>query len=163
MRKRTLMARSLGLALVLAGCCLGDSSEAAPPDIKSLKSAPEKIRIGRNQFALECYLWRDFAPGGPAGGTRLIASVTVKEVNGKPIPAGLRATYLWALNGNKVWATRFSEEPRPPAPPAHIEKVAREGPGWEPGTAVDVIVRMADAKGKTYLLRARNQRIARTM
>lgn len=133
-----------------------------PTDPKTLRAAPERVRIGESRLALRCALLRDFMPGTNLR-SGLIAVVTLRDDGGRPIPSELRVVYLWVIHGNEVWASTFSDEPRPASIPSERQKVARGGPAWPPGAVVEAVVKLADAGGKTYLLRARGQRIMRTM
>jgi hypothetical protein len=68
---------------------------------------------------------------------------------------------MWVINGNEVWrATPREEQPR--EDPTRVAIVARDGPRWGPGIAVDVVVRLRGANGATALVRAAAQPINRT-
>jgi hypothetical protein len=57
-------------------------------------------------------------------------------------------------------AQAVNERPAEHATP-FIEVIARNGPHMGPGVAVDVIIQLRDAEGRTFLLRVLNQLIQR--
>ena len=152
----------LGLAIILllaAGCT--NPTESSVP-LETLLAAPAEIQIADHSYVLKTFLWRDFMPISPPNGNSLIAIVWITERDSLDIPSNIDATLLWVVNGNEFWETAFSDEDRPPTPSYKLEKVARNGPKWGPHIYVDVIVRVVDGTGTSYLLRAQNQWIGRT-
>ena len=131
--------------------------------MQELLAAPEQVEINGRNYTLGTYLWRDFMPGtyGPDG-SDLMAIVTISETAFQAIPTDTTATYLWFINGEEIWGSSFSDESRPPVPAYQMEKIARGGPRWSPGTNVIVVVKMADGSGGTYLLKAPEQLIQAT-
>ena len=93
----------------------------------------------------------------PSEGSDLMVVVTISEKNLIEIPLGIDAIYLWVINGDEVWRTAFSDESRPPTPAHQLEKIARDGPKWDTGIAVDVVIKIIDGAGGEYLLKASNQ------
>ena len=132
--------------------------------LEQLLSAPLEIQVGGRVLVLETYLWRDYMPGGPVGGSDLRAVLWITAVDLQPFPADLDADRLWVINGNDIWETRFSGESRPRdlIHPHQLEKSAEGGPRWETGTRVEVVVRLVTLRGRTHLLRASGQLINRT-
>jgi hypothetical protein len=130
--------------------------------LDQLAAAPDTLAVAGCDLTLETYLWRDFMPISPPDGKPLIALIRVVEANQQEIPAGIDARYLWVVNGAQVWATTFSDEPRPETPKHVLERIARNGPKWGPKIEVDVIVGVTTASGDLYLLRAADQWIHRT-
>jgi hypothetical protein len=147
------------VCIVISGCKPFGSS--VPLD--ELLSAPEQIEIDGRKYVLETYLWRDFMPISPPGGTPLIALIRITATDSLALPPSIDATLLWVIKDQQeVWETRFSEQERPPYPKYQLEKVARNGPKWGPGIQVDVVVKVVDGENDIYLLRASNQWIHRT-
>ena len=135
---------------------------ASLPTMNTLLSAPLSGKIEKRQYVLSTYLWRDFMPISPPGGKPLIASIRVSASDNKAFPSSLTVDRLWALkDAGQVWETELAGEGRQTAA-NQLEKVARNGPKWEPGTKVDVVVRLEDKDNRTYLLRAAQQLISRT-
>ena len=130
--------------------------------IQDLQAAPEKIMINRTEYTLETYLQRDFMPICPPDGRPLIAVIKVKAPGETAISSKIDATRLWVVKGKEVWETEFASEEGSTIGDT-LKKIARDGPKWEPGISVDVVVRIIDLKsGRDYLLRASNQDIHRT-
>jgi hypothetical protein len=155
-------------ALVVAGICLLTLSCAdlfAPSvPLEKLREAPLVIEIQGRQYTLETYLWRDFMPGMNPGGSNLLAVIDITAVDKLPFPADIDSSRLWVLKGDEVWETGFAEEQRPPDQ-AHLyqlRKVARDGPKWDTGIQVEVVVKVISPGGASYLLRATKQTIGAT-
>ncbi len=91
-----------------------------------------------------------------------MASIRISASDKGAFPSSLKVDRLWAIKDKgQVWETELAGEGRQPAA-NQLEKVARNGPKWEPGTKVDVVVRLVDKDNRTYLLRAAQQLISRT-
>jgi hypothetical protein len=134
----------------------------AAPSFEELTSAPEQIEIKGREYTLEAFLWRDYMPNSPPDGKPLVASIRITANDSLNFPASVNAGKLWVIkNSGEIWQTAFtSEQPTPPNN-CQLEKIAREGPKWDPNTRADVVVRVT-CEGNTYLLRAANQTIKQT-
>ncbi|MGI8499964.1 MAG: hypothetical protein ACR2LR_02325 [Hassallia sp.] len=126
-----------------------------------LKAAPDKVTINGRSYGIDTYLWRNFMPSTTANNKGIMASVRLKAQDGKPVASTLTTDKLWLIksNGETIWETTFSEQPR--ISNSGVEMVARGGPNLEPGSVVDVVVRLRNGN-KTYLVRSHNQKIQRT-
>ena len=128
-------------------------------------------------MALSGTLWRDFMPSIPSSrdGKPLIAIFKVATADGKSFPAGVRADRAWVIFGEQLWEPSQLEE-QDAAEPSYRNKrgayanrqdspafnlVARGGPKWGTGVAVDMVVRLTDKDGRHYLLRAAKQGIGK--
>ncbi|HUW46202.1 MAG TPA: hypothetical protein VMW50_10470 [Dehalococcoidia bacterium] len=130
--------------------------------LQDLLAAPEKIEINGSEYTLETYLCRDFMPVSPPDGQPLFALIKVKAPGETAISSRIDATRLWVVKGKEIWETEFTGEEGSTIGDT-LEKIGRDGPKWEPGISVDVVVRIIDLKsGKNYLLKASNQYIHRT-
>ena len=146
--------------LALAACSGEDTTGPTTP--AELRSAPAAVSVAGQTLVLEAHLWRDFMPVSPPDGKPLVAVLRVKAQGGGAPSAGVQADRVWVVNGDAVWeATPVEEHPRGAMGP-WLEVVARDGPKWGPGIRVDVIVRLRDAAGRSYLVRAADQLIGRT-
>lgn len=149
-------------ALVLVPAC--DDDVSAPDSnnpaitLAQLKSAPETLDLPEQDYHLETYLWRDFMPISPPDGKPLAA--VVRLVSTEPIPDDVKLVYLWVVNGQQVWATRFAEEPVVSG--NTIEAFANGGPKWGPGISVDVVVGVRIGSSELRLVRASEQPIEAT-
>ena len=148
---------------IVAGC--GGDALLAPPALipvsPQLRSAPVQLVFGATTVRLDTYLWRDFQPVTPPDGKPLIASLRVMSMDGTAIPPTVHADSAWIINGDLAWATAVVQE-QPGSDASSFEVVARQGPQWGPGIAVDVVVQLRDASGQAFLLLASGQLIHRT-
>jgi len=154
------MAGQIKVAGAVCLLVLACSSGPAGPTVqlKQLEGAPETIEIGDREFTLETYLWRDFFPVCPPDGRPLVAKTSVVGSGEERFPSYLDADYVWVINGEEVWGDPLVDEGAP-GDENELVRVARDGPMWKPLIHVDVVVRVVDAKGNTYLLRAADQEI----
>jgi hypothetical protein len=69
----------------------------------------------------------------------------------------------WVILRHQIWQSQPSEEQtRDPA--AHEFAVTMQnGPKWPPQAVVDIVVRIVDSNGATYLLASRGQKIQAAM
>jgi hypothetical protein len=44
---------------------------------------------------------------------------------------------------------------------SHLEVVARNGPQWDPGILVDVVIELRDSAGRAHLIRVSDEEIRR--
>jgi hypothetical protein len=152
-----------GLTIILLICLVtilvGIPLTPSTVGLQYLQTALEKIEINGTEYTLETYLSRDFMPISPPDGRPLVAVIRVKAPGETAISSKIDATRLWVVKGKEIWETEFTNEERPTIGDT-LEKIGRDGPKWEPGISVDVVVRIIDLKsGKSYLLKASNQDI----
>ena len=99
-------------------------------------------------------MWRDFMPVAPPGGQPLIASIQVVAADGGAFPPDITVDRVW-IYGPTVWDSAPAEVRRAPeggTPPDQIAVIARDGPKWEPGIEVDIVLRLR-LGAATYFLR----------
>jgi hypothetical protein len=127
-------------------------------DGRMLACVQNTAQIGTNIYRIETYLWRDFMPI-ILPGTRpgLLANIRVVETNLVAIPCSLTMTRVWIIHGSETWTVAY------PTPgynwqPHILETTLRDGPFWEPGILVDVVLQVSDGSVE-YLLKAGNQLI----
>jgi hypothetical protein len=152
----------LAVALALATACSSPDTSIGPRDLAEFRAVPATAVIGGLTLALEPYLWRDFQPSSPPNGKPLVAVVRLHSLDGTAIPASVRVTGLWIVNGGDVWAASPREQQLRTPGASMFEVVGRDGPKWGPGIEVDVVVGVRDGAGAVSLLRAPAQRINRT-
>jgi len=129
--------------------------------LPSPQSIPEKLSIGNRIYLLETDIWRDFQPStDPLEG--IIVFITVIANNSQKLPPSIKLNYLWIINNEETWPTRFSEQKCLVEEENTLAKIARNGPFWTPGSLVDVIVQLMVNYHETYLLKALNQTIGVT-
>ena len=143
----------------LGGCRAAESITALPA--AEFQTAPLSITVAGQTLLLETELWRDFQPSSPPNGRPLIAFLRVRPADGGRLTASFLIDALWVANGAETWATAVEEGHISPGS-AWYEGFARDGPKWNPGVRVDVVVRIREPSGATQLLRAANQLIQRS-
>lgn len=151
---------SLSLALFLSAYALGCAPSSSVP-VDTLLAAPEEVTIGGQRYILETYLNRDFMPSSPPDGKPLTALVWVRAlVPPRSLPA-LKADLLWIINGREVWEVDVRERSLPflPDDGSVLGKQVDGGPKWPAGDRVEVVIRLIDDRGHTFLLRAAEQEI----
>ena len=128
-------------------------SSTLPPEARR---ALEQIYVDGHSYTLQVDLYRDLMPG-PAptpkrgvGGTIFLTP----DAQSDP-PAGMRADKAWLVNGADVWET----VPQPLQTFAvdrqhHLGLSVRDGPTWDAGTKVDVVLQFTTASG-AYLIQHR--------
>ena len=156
MNMRTIAA--IFAATFLAACA--ESDPVAPPAASEIAAAPVQINVEGVEVLLQAYLYRDFAPISPPNGQPMIASVRVKAVNQRALPASLRPESLHVVFGSEVWSAEPVREWMS-TDPTEMEFVARGGPKWPTGSTVDVVLRLRHGNA-TLLLKAPAQQIHRT-
>lgn len=142
-----------------SGCRAAESITALPA--AELQTAPLSITVAGQTLLLETELWRDFQPSSPPNGRPLIAFLRVRPADGGTLTAFFQIDALWIANGAETWATAVEEGHLTPGS-ASYEGFARDGPKWNPGVHVDVVVRIREPSGATQLLRAASQLIQRS-
>lgn len=100
------------------------------------------------KLTLDAKLWRDFMPGPQdieSGGIkRLMISVEIKAPELKQFPLYLNADCVWVWNREteELWEAPLLNVSQTPSG-SHVNmRIGRDGPLWDPGTAVDVTVRI---------------------
>jgi hypothetical protein len=147
-----------------AGATLAESVPRA-----ALRHAPHSIRIDGVALHLEAYVWRDFMPGWvssdseseePAGpGKPMTAEIRIVAQKDRWIPKGCRVDVAWVIFRQRIWQSQPAED-QPGDPAAHeLAVTLRNGPKWPPQARVDIVVRVVDGNGATYLLASRGQKI----
>jgi hypothetical protein len=154
--------RALLIVLLTAVASCRAADAVIPLPVGDLQAAPASITVGGQTLVLVPYLWRDFQPISPPDGKPLIAVLRIQDANRSPLATSIHADVAWIVNGGDVWAVRPREEQGATTSSLFYEAVARDGPKWGPGVAVDVVVRLREPSGATHLLRASGLQILRT-
>jgi len=150
-----LMRVVLPLVLLVAACggAVGSPGPSAslPPETRS---ALEHIYVDGHAYTLQADLYRDLMPG-PAltpkrgvGGTIFLTPDSESDP-----PVGMRADKAWLVNGSEVWET----VPQPLQTFAvdrqhHLSLSVRDGPTWDAGAKVDVVLQFSTSSGTYFIL-----------
>ncbi len=148
----------LFFVLVVFSCKTPTTSPIAPP----LSAATKEVIISNYNFTLSASLWRDFQPISPPDGKPLILVAEIIESNSMAIPANIKVDAFWVINGDQVWSGNFSAEERATTPLYTRRIIIRDGPKWETGNYVDLVIRLLDDEENTYWLKEENLLIERT-
>jgi hypothetical protein len=92
-----------------------------------------------------------------------MASIQVVADDGGVFPPDITVDRVW-MYGPTVWDTAPAEVRRAPeggTPPDQIVAIARDGPKWEPGIEVDLVLRLR-LGAATYFLRLTSVAIERS-
>lgn len=160
----------VGLAtLLLAGCGSeltrprpSPSELVTPSELARVRVATDSVTAEAAVLRLSTYLWRDFMPIAPPDGDSLRAVLRITTADSSAFPPAVRADAMWIPNGRDVWATWVRETRERSVGYPALEVSAEGGPKWGPGIEVDVVVRLRDAAGSAWYLRAQKQMIRRT-
>lgn len=111
---------------------------------------------------MDALVWRNYQPIYGSDGPPLHAAIDVIAIDSLPIPDGLDADHIWVINGDDIWSTDLINRYIPYGREYMMEKLADgEGPDWEVGIYVDVVIEVFDEDDSTYLLRVDSQMIHR--
>jgi hypothetical protein len=149
------------VVLVLAACggAVGSPGPSAslPPEAHG---ALEQIYVDGHAYTLQVDLYRDLMPGpAPTPKRGVGGTIFLTPDRESDPPAGIRADKAWLVNGSEVWGT----VPQPLQTFAadrqhHLSLSVRDGPTWDAGSKVDVILRFSTASG-TYFIQHRAAQI----
>jgi hypothetical protein len=132
-----------------------------------LRGAKETMVIEGSTLRLQASIWRNFMPviiDANSNSTSLVATISLVDVNEKPVPPTLHAETVWVVQGDRVWKTSKVEEVERYAPnPSTRRFTVVNGPKWPTQSYVDIFVRIADQNGVHYLLVLRHQIIGRAV
>ena len=78
------------------------------------------------------------------------------------IPSNIKVDAFWVINGDQVWSGILSKEERATTPLHTRQIIIRDGPKWETGNYVDLVIRLLDDEENTYWLKEENLLIERT-
>jgi hypothetical protein len=154
-----------GLVCVLVAVCGCAKTGPTAPDSASastLTTVPTVVVVEGKTFTLGASLWRDFQPISPPDGKPMIAVLHVQSSDGSAVPTTITADMVWLVHGTDVWSGVPREERSRQDTAPIYELVARDGPKWEPGVLVDVVVQLRDASGRASRLRVANQLVRAT-
>lgn len=145
------------------------SAAASPGTFPDPSTVHDQVTINGRSYRIApasasgTYLWRDFMPVSPPDGRPLLASIRVVAADGGAFPQDITVDRAW-IYGPTVWDTAPAEVRRAPeagTPPQQIDVFASDGPKWDPGIEVDIVLRLRSGAA-TYLLRLTGVTIERT-
>lgn len=164
--------RGAASGIVLWGCCLtttacghdGGVPEAlvAPRVMAQVEAAPDYVTIrGQRIVIADAELWRNFQPETAGqNGDPLVVDFHLRTTTGAVPAEPLRVDVLWVVNDGDVWSATVGAHPDEPlngTPQVYYQ--ASDGPRWATPATVDLIVRVYDAAGRAYLIKAAGQTV----
>jgi hypothetical protein len=148
------------LAAFGAGCGEDDAATKPPAPlpppaytIAELLAAPLDLKFEGITFEVEVELWRDFMPPSEPDGRPMAAFATVTAVGALDWPAEITTLYVYVVKESEVWASKMERDASGVRPPNQRLYVARDGPKWGPGIAVDVVIGIRTTNGVVHLVR----------
>ncbi len=159
---RTIKIVSLLLFIGLISCNKEkiDGKIKTDPQLEAeLKSSPENIVLGNNEFVLTTYLSRDFMPIAEENGSPMMCLNTLTEKDSLTISHSIELKKQYVIKGNEIWTADYSEIKKPND--YTFEGFVREGPKWGPNINVDVVCEF-EISGTTYRVLAKSQEINKT-
>jgi hypothetical protein len=155
------------LLMVIISSCKKPSTEIIqdPQLLKSLyTNSVDTLVYDNHKYFLETFVWRDFMPSFPSNGMPpLIASINLVNFDSVPVSNNLEIDKLYIIDSNLIWISSPTEITTENVPEFKIHKVSHNGPHWETGTQVDVVVTIYDKVTKQdYYLIIKQQFIRRT-
>jgi hypothetical protein len=151
----------LPLVVLVAACggAVGSPrpSSTLPPDARG---ALEQIYVDGHSYTLQADLYRDLMPGpAPTPKRGVGGTIYLRADAQSDPPAGIRADKIWLVSGADVWETvpqplqTFAADRR-----NHLSLSVRDGPTWDAGAKVDVVLRFSTSSG-TYFIQHRGAQV----
>ena len=144
----------LPLVMLVAACggAVGSPvpSASLPPEARG---ALDQIYVDGHAYTLQADLYRDLMPGpAPTPKRGVGGTIFLTPDRESDPPVGMRADKAWLVNGSEVWET----VPQPLQTFAvdrqhHLSLSVRDGPTWDAGAKVDVVLQFSTSSG-TYFI-----------
>jgi hypothetical protein len=140
-------------AAILSGSCSKNPVEPLEFPFSSPALVPENAEVDGLLLGIDCFVWRDFMPSMlPSGPSGMMAAVKIFDSGQRALPEDLLPTCMWVIAGDgEVWGAPIREDMVSGAGSSEMTVAARNGPGWEKGIKVDVVVKLERAREKFYL------------
>lgn len=123
----------------------------------------DTLLIDNQKLVLETELYRNFFPGGiiPRD-TRLVALIYVRNIDSLAISDKFSISKLYLINNDQIWISDPADPRNSSLSEFKISKISTDGPEWETGTYVDVIIKIENSLNSqiSYLI-AKEQLIIR--
>jgi hypothetical protein len=123
----------------------------------------DTLSFESSDYILEVELYRDFFPGGPMPKrSSLEALIYLVNIDSLIVTENLSIIKLYVINSNQIWIANLREGVDPYVPDFKLDKLNTDGPEWETGIYVDVIIEVKNKLTmKSFYLIARHQNIQR--
>ena len=129
--------------------------------LELIQKASERIIIGNMSISFDAFLWRDFMPGVEEGGTGIYAAIVITATNVSLFPSYINCNEMWVVNfGQSDWIPE--ETPQVEMWNTKLEHIGIEdntlqkradnGPKWDIGIILHVIIELSKLGGQKYYL-----------
>lgn len=149
------------LSMILSSCGDGLVGEVVTDSQlfdKLQLNAKDTIQIDNQKLILETYLYRNLMPGYLPKKSGLIASFIVVNTDSLIITKKFEIKNLYVLNGKQIWISVPKPETFAYFAIYENHQFSIDGPEWETGIYVDVVIAMEDlTTSKLVYLIARKQ------
>jgi hypothetical protein len=151
----------LPLVLLVAACggAVGSPgpSSTNPPEARG---ALEQIYADGHAYTLQVNLYRDLMPGpAPTPKRGVGGTIFLKPDAESDPPAGMRADRTWLINGAEIWeAVPYPLQTFAVDRQHHLSLSVFDGPTWDAGAKVDVILQFSTSSG-TYFIQHRGAQV----
>ena len=122
--------------------------------LSNLKSnSVDTLIFNSNKYFLDVYLYRNLFPGGPIPTTRpLIAYISLVNNDSVEISTELDITKLYVMKDPKIWVSIPTLSNDEKLPEYKLTKISNDGPEWQTGILVDVVIEVSNMKTKDKYL-----------
>ncbi len=149
------------LSVTFLACnCSGPNDNAK--ELQRLQAAPKTATVTGQELTLATFLWRNFMPvNDPEAERPLLATITLQTTDQKPLPTGITVEQIWLINEEDLWTTTELELFPLMTDSPHQTVKLRNGPAWETGLKVDVVLQLRDSQQQVILIKAAGQEVER--
>jgi len=117
-----------------------------------LTKSNDTIQIDAELYTLEVLLNRDFMPPVPKDGAPLTSMNCLASMDGDSIPTTIDLVKQYVINNDSIWISLYEKEnPENGNTASKLCKISIEGPQWNPGILVDVVVEIYDSKNDSII------------
>ena len=124
----------------------------------------DTLTIDNQKLILETYLYRNFTPGVllHERNNRLFVTIYLVTIDSTLMTPNYKVTKLYVIKNNQAWSSKPISRPENYVPEYKAHFISKNGPEWETGMHVDVVLSITDlTNNKEKFLIARNQIIDR--
>lgn len=132
-----------------------------PNEISALYSkSSEVVTINHQDLFLQANLYRNFMPGGISKKDhRLVAHCILSDIDKKLIQEDLELKFMYVINNSVAWRS-YPTIDNNSSNNNSISFSSNEGPNWEIGIEVDVVLELV-SNGKTYFIITNDNEISK--
>ena len=143
----------VAIALLLSACEKPKVIEDSDL-LSNLKSnSMDTLIFNSSKYTLDAYLYRNLFPGGPIPTARpLIAYISLVNNDSVEISNELDITKLYVIKDPLIWVSTPTLSNDDIIPEYKLTKISRDGPEWQTGILVDVVIEVSNKTTKDKYL-----------